>query len=150
MVKNLPAMQVTQVQSLGWEHPLEKGMAPTSVFVPGEFHGQRSLAGLQSMGSQRAGPDRATKHFHFIMSTQFELRQGRSSARALKMVAISKVGICFLYTTHFLWGRIPMSAMKVRKPLVTAYLFIDRYQLNLERSPMNIVCVEKPSEGILT
>ena len=78
------------------------------------------------MGSQRAGPDRATKHFHFIMSTQFELRQGRSSARALKMVAISKVGICFLYTTHFLWGRIPMSAMKVRKPLVTAYLFIDR------------------------
>ena len=150
MVKNLPAVQVTQVQDLGWEHPLEKGMAPTPVFLPGEFHGQRSLAGLQSMGSQRAGPDRVTKHFHFIMSTQFELRQGRSSARALKMVAISKVGIWFLYTTYFLWGRIPMSAMKVRKPLVTAYLFIDRYQLNLERSPMNTVCVEKPSEEILT
>ena len=83
-------------------------------------------------------------------STQFELRQGRSTAGALKMVAISKVGICFLYTTHFLWGRIPMSAMKARKSLVTAYLFIDRHQLNLERSPMNTVCVEKPSEGILT
>ena len=27
MVKNLPAVQETQVQSLGWEHPLEKGMA---------------------------------------------------------------------------------------------------------------------------
>ena len=27
MVKNLPAMQETQVQSLGWEDPLEKGMA---------------------------------------------------------------------------------------------------------------------------
>ena len=27
MVKNLPAMQKTQVQALGWEEPLEKGMA---------------------------------------------------------------------------------------------------------------------------
>ena len=27
MVKNLPAMQKTQVQSLGWEDPLEKSMA---------------------------------------------------------------------------------------------------------------------------
>ena len=35
----------TQVQSLGWEDPLEKEMQPTPVFLPGEFHGQRSLAG---------------------------------------------------------------------------------------------------------
>ena len=28
VVKNLPAMQETWVQSLGWEDPLEKGMAP--------------------------------------------------------------------------------------------------------------------------
>ena len=45
MVKNLPAMQETQVQSLGWEDPLEEGMATHSVFLPGEFHGQRSLVG---------------------------------------------------------------------------------------------------------
>ena len=38
MVKNLPAMQETQVQSLGWEVPW-KGMAPTPVFLPGKFHG---------------------------------------------------------------------------------------------------------------
>ena len=30
MVKNLPSMQETQVQSLGWEYPLEKGMATHS------------------------------------------------------------------------------------------------------------------------
>ena len=30
MVKNLPAMQETQVQSMGWEDPLEKGMATQS------------------------------------------------------------------------------------------------------------------------
>ena len=42
MVKNLPAMQETQVQSLGWED-LEKEWLPTPVFLLGEFHGQRSL-----------------------------------------------------------------------------------------------------------
>ena len=38
-VKNLPAMQKIQVQSLGSEDPLEKGMAKTSAFLTGEFHG---------------------------------------------------------------------------------------------------------------
>ena len=33
MVKNLPVMQVTQVQFLGWEDPLEKGMATHSSFL---------------------------------------------------------------------------------------------------------------------
>ena len=45
MVKNLPAMQETRVQSLDWEDSLEKEMATHSVFLPGEFHGHRSLAG---------------------------------------------------------------------------------------------------------
>ena len=40
MVKNLPAMQETQVRSLGWEDPLEKGMATHSSILPREFHGQ--------------------------------------------------------------------------------------------------------------
>ena len=44
VVKDLPAMGENWVQSLGWEDPLEKGMA-TPVFLPGEFHGQRSLVG---------------------------------------------------------------------------------------------------------
>ena len=38
-------MQKTQVQSLGQEDPLEKGWLSTPVFLPGEFHGQRSLVG---------------------------------------------------------------------------------------------------------
>ena len=33
MAKNLPAIWETQVQSLGWEDPLEKGMVPTPVFL---------------------------------------------------------------------------------------------------------------------
>ena len=45
MVKNLPAMPEARVWSLGQEDPLEKGWLSTPVFLPGEFHGQRSLEG---------------------------------------------------------------------------------------------------------
>ena len=48
MIKNLPAMPETQVQSLGWENPLEKGRATHSSILAGEFHGQRSLAGYSA------------------------------------------------------------------------------------------------------
>ena len=50
MVKNLPAVQETQVLSLSWEDPVEKSWLPTPVLLPGEFHGQRILTGLESMG----------------------------------------------------------------------------------------------------
>ena len=43
-VKSVPAMQETQVRSLGQEDPLDKGLVPwrrVAVFLPGEFHGQR-------------------------------------------------------------------------------------------------------------
>ena len=35
---------------MGQEDPLEKGIAPTPVFLPGEFHGQRSLVGYSPRG----------------------------------------------------------------------------------------------------
>jgi len=53
-VKNLPAVWETQVQSLGREDPLEKCMATPPVFLPGEFHGQRSLAGYSPCGHQES------------------------------------------------------------------------------------------------
>ena len=65
VVKNLPTideMQETQVQSLGWEDPLEKEMEPTPVFLPGKSHGQRSLAGYSSWDQRRAGHDWANTH----------------------------------------------------------------------------------------
>ena len=53
VVKNLLAVQETQIQTLGQEAPLEKSMEcsclvflpATPVFLPGEFHGERSLVG---------------------------------------------------------------------------------------------------------
>ena len=43
-------MQETQVWSLGWEDPLEKGMAIHSSILAGEFHGQRDLVGYSPWG----------------------------------------------------------------------------------------------------
>jgi len=48
--KNLPAVQETRVQSLGLEDSLEKGTLPTPVFLPGEFHGWRTLVGYSPWG----------------------------------------------------------------------------------------------------
>ena len=50
LVKNLPAMQETQVQSLDQKRILEKEMQPTPVCLPGESHGQRSVAGYSPWG----------------------------------------------------------------------------------------------------
>ena len=50
MVKNLPAVQETWVQSLGQEDPLRKEWQPTPLFLPGESHGQRSLVGYTVHG----------------------------------------------------------------------------------------------------
>ena len=55
MVKSLPAMQETWVRALAQKDPLEKGMTPTPVFLPGESHGQRSQVGYSPWG--RKGSD---------------------------------------------------------------------------------------------
>ena len=47
MVKNLPALWETQFLSLGWENPLEKGMATD---LSREFHGQRNLVSYSPWG----------------------------------------------------------------------------------------------------
>ena len=57
MVKNLPAMQETQIQSLGWEDSPGEGDGNTRVFLPGEFHGQGSLMNYNPWGSQRIQHD---------------------------------------------------------------------------------------------
>ena len=55
MVKNLPAMQETQVQSLGQEDPLEKGMATYSSIFAWRSIPTEEPGGLQSIVSQRVG-----------------------------------------------------------------------------------------------
>ena len=57
MVKNLPASWETQLQSLGWEDPLEKDMATDSSILAWRIPQREEPGGLQSMGSQRSGHD---------------------------------------------------------------------------------------------
>ena len=57
MVKNLPAMWKTCVQSLGWEAPLERGTATHSSILAWRIPWTEEPGGLQFMGSQRVGHD---------------------------------------------------------------------------------------------
>ena len=60
MVKNLPAMQETRVQSLSGEDPLEKGMATHSSTLAWRIPWTEKPGGLQSMWLQRVRHDRVT------------------------------------------------------------------------------------------
>ena len=57
MVKNLPAMWETWVQSLGWEDPLEKGMTTHSRILAWRIPWTEEPGSLQSVGLQRVGQE---------------------------------------------------------------------------------------------
>ena len=62
MVKSLPSMWETQVRSLGWEDPVEKGMATHSSILAWRIPCTEEPGGLQSMGLQRGGHDWVTNN----------------------------------------------------------------------------------------
>ena len=64
LVKNQPAMQETRGQSPGREDSLEKKMATTPVFLPGESHGQRSLAGYSPWGCKELDTTQRLNYQH--------------------------------------------------------------------------------------
>ena len=80
VAQNLPAVQKTWVQSLGWEDPLEKRMLPTPVFRPGSqsdtaalalYHGPHSVCfslnlnkSTSYVSKQKENQTRLS-HFHF-------------------------------------------------------------------------------------
>ena len=66
MVKHLPALQETQVLSLGQEDPLEKEMATHSSTLAWKIPWMEKSGGLQSMGPQRVGHDFT---FTFILAS---------------------------------------------------------------------------------
>ena len=67
MVKNLPTLQEIQVQSLGQEDPLEKGMATHSSILTWRIPRTEEPGGLQSIVSQRVRHDRVTNMFTFTV-----------------------------------------------------------------------------------
>ena len=70
MAKNLPAVQETHVQSLGWEDPLEKGMVIYSSILAWRIPWKEELGVLQSMRSQSIRHNWVTNialHFQFLI-----------------------------------------------------------------------------------
>ena len=66
MVKNPPTMWETWVWSMCWEDPLRREWLPIPVFWPGEYHGQRSLAGYSSWGhKESATTEQISLYFTF-------------------------------------------------------------------------------------
>ena len=57
-------MQETQIQSLGWEDPLEKGMATHFSILDWRIPWTEEPGGLESVGFQRVGHDWVTKPGH--------------------------------------------------------------------------------------
>ena len=62
MVKNLSAMQETQVQFLGWEDALEEEITTHSSTLAWRIPWTEEPGGLQSIGSQRVGHNLASEH----------------------------------------------------------------------------------------
>ena len=73
MVKNLPAMQETQLRSLCWEDPLEKEMATTPVLLPGESHGQKSLLGYSPWGCKESDKTERLTHSQLMRHPHIKL-----------------------------------------------------------------------------
>ena len=88
LVKNPPAMQKPQemrVQSLGWENPLEEGMATHYSILAWRISWTEEPGGLQSLGMQRVGHDRCDLAFTQRM---FYMHLKNFQARKLEWVAI--------------------------------------------------------------
>ena len=67
-LKNLPAVQETQVQSLGQEDPLERGMATHSSVLTWRIHGQKSLVGCSPRGHKESGTTEQLKLSLFLVA----------------------------------------------------------------------------------
>ena len=81
MVKNPPVMQETWVWSLGWEDPLEEGMATHSSILAWRIPWTEEPGGLQSIGLQRVGHDWATKHSTEYLTQEVKICTVKPSKR---------------------------------------------------------------------
>ena len=101
MVKNLPSMQETWVRSLGWEDPLEKGMATHSSLLAWRIPWTQEPGEIQSMGLQRVGHSYVTNTFTFHFFRQRETLDVSSTKKRRKLIAI--LNLPRFYMVASLW-----------------------------------------------
>ena len=80
-VKNLPAIQETQVQSLGWEDPLEKGMATHSTILAWEIPWTEKPGGYSARDHKRVRHGLATRQQLLKRQSHLQLTKLEHSAR---------------------------------------------------------------------
>ena len=102
MVKNLPAKQEALVQSLGWKIPWRREQQPTPVFLPGKFHGRRSLAGYSLWGHKESDRTEVTNACILIASALEDGGWILTVTPAFPDVSVSAkpVSSCELVLTH--------------------------------------------------
>ena len=107
-ISALIGTKLTQVGSLGWKDPLEEGIAP--VYLPGEFHGQRSLAGYSPCGHRESDvtdwltQDKVPITVHSILLFVSKRRKSMSLTRYSKTA-------CNFFTVFLPW---PLTILPAR------------------------------------
>ena len=114
-VKNLLAMWEIWVQFLGWEDPLERGMATQSSILAWRIPWTEEPGGLQSMGSQRVRHIWATKHpsplpvlfwevtcVTFLVITVFQ----KSTSRELLWSSVPYKSLCYISDSSLVFTRL--------------------------------------------
>ena len=102
IVKNIPAMQETKLWPLGWEDPLEKGMATHSGILAWRIPWTEEPGGLWFMGSQRVRHNWVTKIFILICSWDFNMEWVLVLTECYSTSTIKKKKKCwFNWARHF-------------------------------------------------
>ena len=103
MVKKLPAIQETWIQSLGWEDSLKKGIATHSSILARRIPWTEKAGGLQSMGSQRVVHNWVTNTFHFQVGHSFSSKEQASFHFMAAVTICSDFGAQRNKVCHYLY-----------------------------------------------
>ena len=114
--------QETWVQSLGWEGPLEEGMATHSNILAWKVPWTKETGGLRSMGSQRVGHDWATEHTHVLLSVlppPFALLESKLQA-GRDLLCLIPLGIISVWNSVWkIFNSLWISVTWIKKSLIS-------------------------------
>ena len=133
MVKSLPAMRETRVQSLVGKIPLEEGLATHSSILACRIAPMEKLGGLQCMGSQRVGHDLAT-NTSVCPRTQHRLRpyhyqRGRARSCSILEAEQGRAWLVLGWETAHTRHKIHQPYTHVQRPCVyiSTYVYVSMY-----------------------
>ena len=140
MVRNLHAMQETQVWYQGWEDPLKKGMAAHSSIPAWRIPWTEEPGGLQSVGLQRVRHDWATNTFHYSYTERCLLKHGFKLLFIFKLIFI---GVKLLYNV------VLVSTVQQSESAMHACILSRFNHVRLFAAPWTVACQTLLSMGIL-